>query len=341
MDDFKIKIKKEYSKIKKEAYIKIKPSTCCICGKNITSCCNSHTIPQSILENLDNKSQYLSSQHYIAEDIINKPIGKNKAFTFFLICNECDGTFFKEYENHIEKLNITNEMLNEIYCKNLLNNKYIEMLNKEIFIKYKKFTDDYNIINFLNEKIKYNEIMINNINKQINFNKNEEFIMIYSKILNHKVPIAFQDVIKIEFDFQNNIINNLHSLNDNCKYSFLNLCIFPLKEQTLILFFMNKKDVILNRFKKDFQKKTEKEKLNFIIYFIFHYNDTFLFNHNFLQNEKLNEQIKTMINKNMDRTNFDWYCRYKGGNPELIKYSLKKVTKMPNIFDEKYAIKEE
>ena len=93
--------------------------------------------------------------------------------------------------------------------------------------------------------------------------------------------------------------------------------------------------------KKDFQKKTEEEKLNFIIYFIFHYNDTFLFNHNFLQNEKLNEQIKTMINENMDRTNFDWYCRYKGGNPELIKYNLKKVPKMPNIFDEKYAIKEE
>ena len=107
-----IELRKEYSRIVS------KSSECLWCGKKITRFCNSHSVPQCVLENidLDGKLDYFNSMLNLP--LINEDKGIGEAGTFKLICSNCDNTIFQDYEE-LSKLESqpTEIMLEEIALK--------------------------------------------------------------------------------------------------------------------------------------------------------------------------------------------------------------------------------
>lgn len=349
-----IKLNKTCSKINSIVEKQIKPTNCILCGKTISSCCNSHTIPQFILENLGYDGEYFNAKEFMNTEeefdklFIKNIIGKNNALTFRLICRDCDSKYFKEYETpDIFSCEITNKILFKIFYKNLLYNEYIEKHNF-YFFKYIKDNFEENIfeiqnldemkkeyLSFINERMTYSNIMLKNIS--LKKQNNIDFEIIYFDLLDYVVPIAFQDIVRIEFDFKNKVINNLHSLDENYLYSFLNICIFPYKNKSLILMFCDKNDKKLENFIVDFKKLSKEEKQKFILYFIFKYNDTFLINKKLKHKTYVKNKIKDIVDLD-ERDDFDWILRMNNINPELLKNNLNNIPQIPNILNIKYRI---
>ena len=92
-----IELRKEYSRIVSKSRQQAKRSECLWCGKKITRFCNSHSVPQCVLENidLDGKLDYFNSMLNLP--LINEDKGIGEAGTFKLICSDCDGTIFRDY----------------------------------------------------------------------------------------------------------------------------------------------------------------------------------------------------------------------------------------------------
>ena len=119
-----IELRKEYSRIISKSRQQAKKSECLWCGKKITRFCNSHSVPQCVLENidLDGKLDYFNSMLNLP--LINEDKGIGEAGTFKIICSDCDGTIFRDYEE-LSKLESqpTEIMLEEIALKNVLKEK--------------------------------------------------------------------------------------------------------------------------------------------------------------------------------------------------------------------------
>lgn len=124
-----IVLRKEYSRIISKSKQQAKKSECLWCGKKITRFCNSHSVPQCVLKNidLDGKLDYFNAMLNLP--LINEDKGIGEAGTFKLICNDCDNKIFQDYEE-LSKLESppTEVMLEEIALKNVL-----MMLNKRYF----------------------------------------------------------------------------------------------------------------------------------------------------------------------------------------------------------------
>ncbi len=116
-----IECRKEFSDNMRRARAAAKSDYCLLCGKPLTRFCNSHSVPQFALKSIAQNGKVIISSVVLGNESIDIDAGINNAGTFHLICNECDNTFFRDYETP-DKLqgNITDKMLAEIAIKNFL-----------------------------------------------------------------------------------------------------------------------------------------------------------------------------------------------------------------------------
>ena len=116
-----IETQKKVKKILKDSRNQAKKKTCYYCGKPCDGFCNSHTVPAFCLKNIADKGKV-----YYANTIIDLPIlkadkGVNEAGTFHLICRECDGKIFQDYEEPLNYEDMpTIKMLAQVDMKNNL-----------------------------------------------------------------------------------------------------------------------------------------------------------------------------------------------------------------------------
>ena len=111
----------EFNKLKKDIQKQVKPSECILCGKTITSCCNSHSVPKMVLKNIADNGKVLQMAACLKLDIFDIEKGVNNSGTFFFICNECDSVYFKQYENETALLTAPNDtMMAQIALKSAL-----------------------------------------------------------------------------------------------------------------------------------------------------------------------------------------------------------------------------
>ena len=89
-----IKVKKRLSNIQQESRRRAKLDKCCICGKTVSSFCNSHSIPRFVLERIARDGQVLNGACALDLLFINQQDGVNRSGTFYLLCNDCDNKFF-------------------------------------------------------------------------------------------------------------------------------------------------------------------------------------------------------------------------------------------------------
>lgn len=131
MDSNIIEMRKKYSKLINESKRQAKQEKCLWCGKKITRFCNSHSVPRCVLDNIDTDGKVDYFNAIVNIPFINSDKGMNEAETFKLLCPECDGKIFQDYESLEALKEIPSErMLEEIALKNILlmlNKRYTEI----------------------------------------------------------------------------------------------------------------------------------------------------------------------------------------------------------------------
>lgn len=99
MDKYKILQKQKASELEKQVEQMTKPDYCYLCGRKITSCCNSHIVPQFILKEIaENGIIYYGQSFHKYNYLIPTKTGIKNAFTFKLICRDCYKKQFENYE---------------------------------------------------------------------------------------------------------------------------------------------------------------------------------------------------------------------------------------------------
>ena len=91
-----IEVRKKVNKMLSEARKKAKPPKCILCGKEQSSFCNSHSVPQMCLRPIADRGKVSHASLEMGFDIgvVDLDGGVNKSGTFNYICRECDAKFF-------------------------------------------------------------------------------------------------------------------------------------------------------------------------------------------------------------------------------------------------------
>ena len=286
--DDEIELNKQMSKTMSEIRKSLKTGKCFYCGKTISSCCNSHNVPRYCLENIAKNGSVLGPNAIYELPKMGMAIGKNspginESGTFYLICDECDNTIFKDYENpknYKEGLIPTQKMLSQIAMKNYL--KFIHKRQLEIALWEKAYHD----LDNRNDPFSYIGRMECATRLQVSKMDLKEYIkdferaklfsglvkepgyhLIYYTLLNYVAPIAIQAPIVISIGLDGEIVNDIFSTDPDYKINDLHLCVFPQKETTAVLLFVENGDTHHKQFEKDFEKLDDESKIGIINYF--------------------------------------------------------------------------
>lgn len=251
---FILKTKMSYKKMKRES----KPEKCLLCGRIHTSFCESHTIPQFVLKNIAKDGyvyRILPSEDIVPEAGTKNKVGIGETNVFYDICNECDGSYFQDYENEENLSSFSRfgerekqRIMTLIALKNSLRDIYQDLGNIE-FVRYlesevNKINKDQQLIMNYHEEVEKQDYKDHLELREIFLNSlkaNEDlFRVCYYKKMHHTVPVAIQATIVPYTDFSGKIINDTYDMGAYFKYLFI--CIFPLKESSIILVYCFKKD---------------------------------------------------------------------------------------------------
>lgn len=279
-----IALKMRLSDIQRDIFNKIKPKVCVMCQKEISSTCESHSVPKFILKNISSNGKLYTSAKFINIPIVESTKGIKNAGVFRKICRTCDNNKFKEYETPENyEHDISNLMLYQISVKILLNNIYtrevsvnlildgIKKLHNDDFFKvatlnYVKSHIDAEIMTIEEEKKKLNILLNSSPNKA-------RYKVIFNYKLPYVVPYAFQDDIVLVSDMMGHAVNNIFSDDPRYRMQSLKICIFPLDTNTRIIIYRDIKDKRYGRFEKQFEKLALNEKLGVINYIVFLYSE--------------------------------------------------------------------
>ena len=341
-DDY-IEIKKTINKIMSQGRKKSKRDKCFYCNKEKTSFCNSHSVPAFCLKNIaDNGSLYYSNT-LIDTAILDYEKGVKNAGTFQLICRECDSKIFQQYE---DPNNYENEpsprMLAQIAMKNYLRhiskrlNEYaIYDIAHEINPMMKQFTDNMHKIQEL-DLLEYEE-GFKKAKRISEKNWNGEYYLFYYEKLNYVVPVAFQGNITLIIDLDGNIINDIYNEDSKYRTQDIHICIFPMKESSIIMMFIDSNSKRYRDFYKKFKKLSHNDKLSLINYIIFLYSeDVFLSKSipkEILKHDRLieiSQQSSLAILENP-------FVDAREGLKEI--YDLSKMNEIPNLLSEQYKLR--
>ena len=338
MAERKVEFNKSLSKFTSESTKIAKGERCFICNEKCSSFCNSHTIPESFLRNIDVNGDLYTSGKLIDIPILPTEKGLNKTGTFRIICNDCDSKEFSEYENSTN-YNIlpTPKMVAQIAMKTSLNRiakrKFEIALYGQLPLggesEYRQQISDMDLKEYIQD-FEYAK-------KAIEKGDEGRYNIIYHKVLDYVVPIAFQGSVALITDLEGVLVNNVYNENPKYRIKSIDVCIFPLKETSVILIFAKSNDKIYRNFRKQLNKLPLDKQLAAINYMIFSYSeDVFI-------SKKLNETVfsdealiaatrKTPEVFNLGTNQVDM---------AVVKenYSFTKMNDLPNLLSDEFKIR--
>ena len=338
-----IEAQKRVNKILKDSRNQAKQRVCYYCGKICDGFCNSHTVPAFCLKNIADKGKV-----YYANTIIDLPVfkidkGVNEAGTFHLICRECDGKIFQDYEEPLNYENIpTIKMLAQIDMKNNLKFISKRLMEKEM---YDLMQDRMKInIDYILQKQNVSNLDLKEYQKSFRFAKKcalkpfpgEYYIGFYAK-LEYRVPIAFQGFIAMIADMEENIINNIYSNDPKYIVKNISLCIFPFEKYSVIMLFVDKNNRRYSKFFRQLQgSESIEEKLEVINYILFSYCEDYFISP-LIEKETL-EKLKKLMGKTS--TMLGYIPTTANECLEAIKkiYDFSERNEVPNLLSSKYAL---
>lgn len=260
-----------------------KKDSCFYCGEKCDSFCNSHSIPAFCLRNIASNGDVLTLNAIVDNPFLKSKKGVNNSGTFQLICRDCDSKIFCDYENPSNYTKSpTPSMINQIALKNSLKSISkrlieIEMLNiteaynghASGFCQAKNYINDLDLKEYLNS--------YNKAKNAIAKNHTSDYYVCYHEKLDYVVPIAFQASLALIFDFEGNIINDTFYSNPDYKIQNINICIFPLEKETVIIMFIESGDKRYRKFYKQFNKLSLDDKLLALTFIMFAYSEDMYF----------------------------------------------------------------
>lgn len=278
----KVETRKKLNKMISEARKRAKPKSCILCGRTGTSFCNSHSVPQMALRSIADNGIVLQASAALGVDneIIDIKNGINRSGTFNYICRECDGTFFRDYENpDIIILKPTDKILAEIAVKNFLLQLSKRAVEKELMIIQQR---DYNVFENFEDGMQIKNIDFDEFESEVDFHKNivnkgltGGYQTIFWKLLPYTVPIAMQSCIAMTKDIEGIEINNIYNMDSKVRMQYLHLAILPLDGKSVILAFYHKRDKAYRRLHHQINCMTESEVLRYINYLVFKYTENY------------------------------------------------------------------
>lgn len=341
-----IELRKEYSRIISKSKQQAKKKECLWCGKKITRFCNSHSIPQCVLRNidLDGKLDYFNS--ILNLPLINEDKGISEAGTFKLICNDCDNTIFQDYEE-LSKLEEppTEIMLEEIALKNVL-----MMLSKRYFEieLYRTLEVEYNVpypydtkqeVNTLDERDFWLDFL--RIKEMINLpreTENTAYKMFFWKKLDHVIPIAFQGLVTLYGDLEGRMITDTYSTSEEIVVKYMHVCMFPLENSSVVFAFYHEDDTEYDIFAEQFNNLEEDEQLSVLSYIVYGYCEDMLFAKKFPHRTWIINKVRDTFMETADILAFD--KEYAEHQKKMRMEHLKNRDKdFPCILAKKFAVK--
>ncbi|MDD3414790.1 MAG: hypothetical protein PHY47_12420 [Lachnospiraceae bacterium] len=335
-----VELRKKINKILSESRNLAKPGKCILCGKEQTSFCNSHSVPQLVLRNIADNGKVLHASALLGIDVVDIEKGVKNSGTFFYICNSCDGLFFKDYEDEQNlKLKISDKMLAEIAVKDFLlllsKRTQEEELHKLLQRQFNAYSNPEDLagitgldVRDFNEELQFHKEIADN-------NLNGGYQILFSKLLPYKVPIALQSAIALPEDLEGNEINNIFDMSESVRMQFMHLAIFPLQEESVILAYYHKRDKLYRKLRHQINGTSEQRTLQFLNYIIFTYTENYFISKTIKEIVESDEKLSLLGQEN-------------NGNPNLgflgpdnyfgLSYQPVKMDEIPNFLSSQWAL---
>lgn len=317
---------------------------CYYCHNPVTSFCNSHSVPKFCLKRIAVSGKVYYSNTLISLPFLNEDQGIGEAGTFKLICNDCDNTIFKMYEDpYAYQTTPTSKMLAQIAMKN-----YLQMISKRLNEK-EFYTLMGNKLGMSSNYIEHNKEIISldlaEYNKSFDRakagaigNHSDWYYLCYFKKLDYTVPIAFQGGIVMISDFEDNVINDIYNMSPDNHIKEIHVAVFPLENASVIMMFIDSRDKRYSKFYKQLKKLPLSEQLSLINFMIFSYSE------NVYISKKIDERIL------MDK-NFVAVCKKSSvaiaNHPfsdalesAISEFSLSKRNEIPNLLSEEFCLEQ-
>lgn len=341
----KITIRKKMNKMLAEARKKAKPTKCMICGKNQTSFCNSHSVPEMFLKEISENGMLLHATASIGMDfeIVDLEDGIKRSGTFHNICNECDNSFFQDYENPDNiVVKPTDKMLAEIAVKNILIQLDKREIEKQLIEvqqeQYNLYVNPEGGINLKELDIKEYEAEFE-LHKTISVdNRKGEYQILFWDVLPYCVPIAMQSAIAMPKDMYGEQINDVFDFSKTTRMQYMHMAILPLKNESVILAFYHKRDKLYRNLRHQINSSSKEQILEFLNYVIFAYTENYFISKRIQQTIETNENLRKLSQENNEYPELGML-----GINNMFGIGYKPITRdeIPNFLSEEWAIKRE
>lgn len=320
-----------------------KKDKCMYCNEEKSSFCNSHSVPAFCLKNIATDGSLYYSNTLIDVSLLDSEKGVKNAGIFQLICRDCDSKIFQEYEDpkNYEK-ETTPTMLAQIAMKNYLRHIGKRLNEHAMFeiasemnpfagkmIEYMHSIQELDLLEYKDGFEKAKRLSKKNLKG--------EYYQFYYEQLDYVVPIAFQGSISLVVDLDGAIVNDIYNEDINYSIQDLHICIFPLKESSIITMFIDSNNKRYCNFYKKFNKLEHNDKLALVNYIIFLYSeDVFLSKdipEHILKNNKLIEVSQQSPMAFISNPFADVIEESKK------IYDLSKRNEIPNLLSEEYKLR--
>lgn len=345
MDEKIIEMRKKFSKLINTSKQQAKKNECLWCGRKITRFCNSHSLPQCILRNIDTDGRIDYFNSMVNIPFLNSDKGIKEAGTFKLLCRECDGKIFQDYESLEALCDRPSEvMLEEIALKNvlmMLNKRYMEIqlynnMQNEFSMPY--LYEKKQEVNSLDERDFWWDFVRIREMIYLSDQKKSKFKTFYWRKLDYIIPVAFQGLVTLYGDLDGNMVTDIYNTSEDLIVKHLHICMFPLETSSVVFAFYHEDDEEYDNFASQFNELEDDEKLTMLSYIVFEYSEDMLLAKKFPHRTWIINKLKETF---MDSTEI-WALDKE--HAEYIKKSklnnLKNRDKnFPCILFEKYAVK--
>lgn len=336
-------IKRKINDIVKKSRAAAKRDTCYYCGKQVDSFCNSHSVPAFCLRNISTDGEVLTLNALIDNPLLETEKGIKKAGTFQLICRECDSKIFSDYENPNNYTSIpTGKMITQMALKNYLKAISKRLFETELFRVAQSETGKQSP--WFEAKTDVNNMDLKEYidgyqkaRKAIEKGHDSDYYVCYYERLPYVIPIAFQSSVALVFDFEGNVINNIYNSSPEYEVKNINISLLPMKNDSIILMFVEEGDKRYRKFYKQFRKLSLDEKLSALTFIMFAYSEDIYFSKTIKSDVEASQKLCDVGKSGQDIISttllFDPMKTLKES------FDLNKRYSIPNLLSEKYKVR--
>ena len=325
---------------------RVHPTNCILCNKPLDECCNSHSIPRSILKQIDDDGWVLKTEAIMqpSEETARGERVKHTG-TFRLICQDCDNKYFSNYEN-LKNLLIepTDIMLAEMALKNSLLQVYKTMIEIEANKIWKnKMPDNQYLKNRTHVLIDLDLPLfteaVKRYQRMIDSDKYEAFKILYWKLLSYRTPVAAQGHIPLYHDMDGRIVNDGHDYNTPTQP--MHIAVLPLKEETFVLAFCLRENKKYRELARQMNASSDDKNLRFIFHSIMAHTENCFFSKSVVRIITASENLRTLAT---EIDGLPLLGEFSGTKEELEfyrkNYKSPGYFEIPNLLSEEYKIVE-